>query len=238
MLAAFLFLSAPADAASTIYKLSVQGTIASYEATDALSNPVALPSSVGIGDAFSIDLIFDPSQFVSPPVYVPQIPANLYMGWMGASTVSLGGYNYSATRGNGIVLIGNDRVLNGTSSPADLFGLSSITTTLAPPVDLGPPVSLFTFSFQAVDTTAAALSNETVSAFAPLTDFDQNFANLTFQNLSGTLRANYSGTVTRASLTAVSSVPEPSTWIMMMIGFGMIGRAVRMRSAKVGTFSV
>lgn len=32
----------------------------------------------------------------------------------------------------------------------------------------------------------------------------------------------------------VSAVPEPATWLMMLIGFGAIGRAMRKRSSRIG----
>jgi hypothetical protein len=37
--------------------------------------------------------------------------------------------------------------------------------------------------------------------------------------------------------TAVSAVPEPATWIMMLLGFGSIGFAVRRRRAATNTVS-
>lgn len=36
------------------------------------------------------------------------------------------------------------------------------------------------------------------------------------------------------SLDATPAVPEPATWLMMLIGFGAIGHAVRRRRFKLG----
>ncbi|MGH6998130.1 MAG: PEPxxWA-CTERM sorting domain-containing protein, partial [Phenylobacterium sp.] len=47
-----------------------------------------------------------------------------------------------------------------------------------------------------------------------------NFGNVTYQT--------YSGVQTIASLS--SAVPEPATWAMMIMGFGLVGSAVRRRN--------
>ncbi|MCP3730627.1 PEPxxWA-CTERM sorting domain-containing protein [Sphingomonas sp. MG17] len=37
--------------------------------------------------------------------------------------------------------------------------------------------------------------------------------------------------------TAISAVPEPATWIMMLRGFGSIGFAIRRRKVAINTVS-
>lgn len=46
-------------------------------------------------------------------------------------------------------------------------------------------------------------------------------------------RLESSGKVTQVSSTLISAVPEPATWAMMLVGFGMIGAASRYRRRSV-----
>jgi hypothetical protein len=40
----------------------------------------------------------------------------------------------------------------------------------------------------------------------------------------------------RVTITDLSAVPEPATWGMMILGFGLVGAAMRMRRRKVSVF--
>jgi hypothetical protein len=63
----------------------------------------------------------------------------------------------------------------------------------------------------------------------------QGINNLTIRNVSATLNGGGIGDVRQIRLdgfAATSAVPEPSTWAMMLIGFGAIGYS--MRSSKAG----
>jgi hypothetical protein len=52
-----------------------------------------------------------------------------------------------------------------------------------------------------------------------------------FDDIADAADANLSGTLTFTYEPAASAVPEPATWGMMILGFGMIGASVRRRSA-------
>jgi hypothetical protein len=69
--------------------------------------------------------------------------------------------------------------------------------------------------------------------------------NITFSGLryTGTLNdyladgvtsRNYANNAAFYFTTATAAVPEPATWLMMIAGFGLVGGAMRRRTAKVG----
>lgn len=52
-----------------------------------------------------------------------------------------------------------------------------------------------------------------------------------FQGTPGTQNGGFGGNV---AFTAASAVPEPGTWLMMLVGFGLLGGALRRKKQTVG----
>jgi hypothetical protein len=68
---------------------------------------------------------------------------------------------------------------------------------------------------------------------------DNNFSGLTYGVANDTLTVNWVGTEQRQATYAANftfgggAVPEPATWAMMILGFGLVGGAMRSRRSAV-----
>jgi hypothetical protein len=67
-----------------------------------------------------------------------------------------------------------------------------------------------------------------------------NFSGLTYLVTGNTLRVDWIGTESRGTYAAnfsfgAAAVPEPATWAMMLVGFGMMGAAMRYRRRSTTT---
>lgn len=53
-----------------------------------------------------------------------------------------------------------------------------------------------------------------------------------FQAVSGGDPADYTGQFSYNAVTAIAAVPEPATWAMLLLGFGVLGGALRTRTRQ------
>ena len=84
--------------------------------------------------------------------------------------------------------------------------------------------SLFRFDLAGQVPTAADLRDPALATFRTF-----NFAINDGAGGLGSVQGNFTATITSAA------VPEPSTWAMLILGFGVIGGAMRIRQARRGT---
>ena len=122
-----------------------------------------------------------------------------------------------------------------------LYDIDSVTDQL---YTQNPPNSgllnlVGSLGFNTSDLVGFDISGLSGTAFASLTAPGGNFSQLFTINLgtgAATLIGSIGGGVPLSSLSAQpGAVPEPATWLMMLIGFGAIGTALRRRCATIPT---
>lgn len=96
------------------------------------------------------------------------------------------------------------------------------------PFDMGNGSVSYTTNFYAFDFSAQARSNDLASQIISLDQFASKSFSLGFLNTDTNLFVQVSGSVNDARLIN-SAVPEPATWATMLLGFGLIGGAMRRR---------
>ena len=96
------------------------------------------------------------------------------------------------------------------------------TTAYGQPVQIGTSQGNFTFNTNTTQT----------MAFFGITS-DTAFTSFTIHGLSNQTGASNVFDNVRYGSAAAGAVPEPATWAMMIIGFGMVGASLRRRQAKV-----
>ena len=147
------------------------------------------------------------------------------------TTLNFQGYNVPGTTtlvNLFVVLSGTNPVLGGSNNLLDTV----FTYTPAPS---NPSASQFQTGIY--DTRNLAFGAYTVGSYDT---FSQTFATAigTSYRLGFSLSADAAGTtntspnglrITLGNIAAVGTVPEPSTWAMMLIGFGAVGSAMRRR---------
>lgn len=86
-------------------------------------------------------------------------------------------------------------------------------------------------TFTGIQVNNPADGNQTAAATNPLVRFD-----LTGSDVAAfsSLRLRSTQNTFEVDNFAVNAVPEPSTWAMMLIGFGVVGSALRRRRVRVG----
>ena len=90
--------------------------------------------------------------------------------------------------------------------------------------------TLESMSLNAFDNTATVHNSDLIADIKPYEAFDSR----PFSWLQYNVDAAYSvhvGGMFSGTITTVASVPEPTTWAMMITGFGVIGSAMRRRTA-------
>lgn len=85
--------------------------------------------------------------------------------------------------------------------------------------------------------TVTILGGAPSALYNPTTTYSNNVINFTATSTSGTIDFNGSliagNTATAIDNLVLSAVPEPATWAMLVIGFGMVGFVARRRTAAV-----
>ncbi len=172
-----------------------------------------------------------------------QVPWNGSGVWSTGGSVDLvrsGEFNLTCVSGNCVDLTG-DRA-GSLSRIIDLAaGLYSLTFQftgnqldgIGGQPNIRPPAS-FEVSFNGVTSTVGPLANNS-TAFqtfsATYNVLNDGPVTLSFTQLPG-------GDQFRGSIIdsiAIAAVPEPTTWALMILGFGMVGSALRRRRGKVTT---
>lgn len=85
--------------------------------------------------------------------------------------------------------------------------------------------------------TVTILGGAPSALYNPTTTYSNNVINFTATSTSGTIDFNGSliagNSATAIDNLVLSAVPEPATWAMLVVGFGMVGFAARRRTAAV-----
>jgi PEP-CTERM motif len=126
------------------------------------------------------------------------------------ATVTAGGVSDTLTGG------GNDVVLNSTTFPAVGFGQTQPAPIFAVVEAVANPVFTTYNLATSFPLTGGTVSSEVASYITASGTFDvQTITSLNFQ--------------------AISGVPEPATWALLLMGFGGVGAALRSRRVRIAT---
>ncbi|WP_246381749.1 PEPxxWA-CTERM sorting domain-containing protein [Novosphingobium chloroacetimidivorans] len=235
------FVAAPARAA--IYDLSATGTVTGAQLA---INSAFTPAPTGkfkVGDAFNLKMRFDADKAILTSLYDADPTINIY--WLPdmLTTITSGTYTSSYKARFDIsssVQFWNDHNVVGKTD-SQSFRSSNYDFNGPTPYDLGGGLNFETVGLNAFDWSALLRSSDMISQLnGTSAAFNSNSMQYTYS--TGAVPGSNAvrpvvlvdiGNVSW-SLNPVSAVPEPSTWAMMIIGFGAIGFAKR-RQRKVVT---
>lgn len=213
-LLALILLVASNPAAATTYVLDMSGSVTGVHAS--------LASQFGLGQPITAQLRYDAvAALGTDPQY------QYYPGAVLGGFVTIGSYRVDFTS-SARLITGND-----TYHPAGLTYDRLLFDNFGPqamPV-AGAPLTVIGLSFEDSDGTALsghALPTQTAS----LAGFDAANLSADFGNYLASDLQRVSGQFTSYTITEVSPVPEPSQWVMLLIGFGLLGAVVRRRAKE------
>lgn len=222
-----IFLSMAAASQAQVVTIGGTGTVAGTSGTPGVTS--TLPNGAPISFIFSFDPATAVASMGPPTVRSYRITAAGFRATLGDHVFTFGGGQPSfatVTFSQGFMSFGgpvSEAVVTQTFS---FFG----TADGSPPFTVGDsPAENFVFASQfrrgvtIPDLTIGALSD-------PATAFNAQFS-YSASGLLGTGRAG--GSAAAAFVSSVAPVPEPDTWAMMILGFGLIGAALRRRTGAV-----
>ena len=219
-------------ASATVYLVNGSGTVNGISALKD-GQPTQAPSgSVNIGDQFSISFKFDTDLAQLTSAFDDDPTVNIY--YLGAYdfTAQIGSYKYiydSGYSGNSSLQTWNDRDVVGPTDSQSFSFYGRGPNQL--PFDTGAGRTLESLSLYAFDWTATARNSDLISEIVPYSAFANKSMNWLQYNadadFSVHVDSSFDGTIT-----SLAAVPEPSTWAMMLIGFGVVGAVARRRSVR------
>ena len=143
--------------------------------------------------------------------------------------------------------------ITATSVDGSFWGFPSGAQLHLDPDSFGNSTFDFTFSGGAFDLVGFDISDTGFGSVGTLTGYDamnnvvatnifagDTLGTLTFEGFNSISRLRLVDTVNHFSidnlvLNAAAAVPEPSTWAMMLFGFGMVGASMRYRRRSTTT---
>lgn len=222
--------TSPAVAADT--NLMIVGNV-SYLAALQDGKAIELPTgSINLGDKFKFSAKFDVANSELTTLFDADPSVNIYYLPDAKIVSSIGSYktifqplfNFNAS-----VQLWNDRVVVGpTDAQSFEFFNYDVGSRHPVPFDLGAGLVSEMFSIQAFDFSAAARTNDLISQLVDFDMFGSRSINYSLYNATNKM-------FVMASITPVeikfSSAPEPSTWLMLIAGFGLCGSLLRRRNS-------
>jgi len=189
-----------------------------------------VPTSVLVGAVYSTNtndayftsrgVVFTPtSNFALTSVGIYQDLTNVTLNF----TVELA-TNPSGTTGPGTILRSGSVVANTTGLQFIDFAFASLNLAAGSYYNVN-------FSF-----TGNSNQNFFYTQFNAQSFFDQSYAQAGFAGIDGTQAhdtTNFVLPAIRLNGSAAAVVPEPASWALMILGFGLVGVAARRRSATV-----
>lgn len=223
-----LMVTAPPSWAAT---LLVNGTVTNISALNN-GQPAATPSgTISIGDKFSLNASFDLSNAQLTQLYDADPAINIY--YLPNTTVSLKIGNYSTQFQPSFNFNSSLQIWDNfqVATPVDSQSFSFFRYQAPPnevPFQMGSEAISYSIDQYNFDNTASARHNDLITDLAPLSSFGTHMFSVGFLNPTTNLFVYVGGTVENGIFSG-SAVPEPSTWALMIFGFGAVGGALRNR---------
>ncbi len=227
VLGTFIAVLMASAAQATTYKFSATGTVGNPYSVDRNFQPVStFATSIRAGDKFAISFDINPGKFGVTSLYNSDPTINIYYGTVSYYQLSIGDYGLFIP---GDVTFASSQLWNNfvsAGSPVDHFGLSALQaiSASAAPITLTSQVVNQVFGFSAFDFTATTRSSDLITEIGPLTGFSSKSAFVGFIDPNNYDQTTYSINGLTASITPV---PEPATWLMMVIGVAFAGQGMR-----------
>ena len=140
----------------------------------------------------------------------------------------VGGGSYNCNQASAVIGAGNEFYVgdSGDGFNANFSAGQLLLTAVNPPLTIGNTIIRFTDLTHAF--TGASITN-TTGAITGLTGGDVTVSNGVLQiDLRNTTWSRLSSAT--LTLTGAGAVPEPATWAMMILGFGVVSAAARRRT--------
>ena len=162
------------------------------------------------------------------------------------NTATSGGLTYNDSTFSGTTSDGFLAIGAGVASP-NVDNLGSFTLTGAPGSYNGTVFSLLVNWLLPTSTPGSSTYSSTISGNVTsnsvggvFIDFDNTPKNFTFNGGSFTFSVNdlsvIAGNAAPVTGTILATAPEPGTWAMLLLGFGMIGYSMRRRRSAQPAF--
>ena len=211
------------------FKLVVDGTVRDITSFNDSFGEVRRETSFHVGDLFSSTYVFDTANYEVLDIPEPDETSTIYLGTVDALQVSIGSFSLSYNAVENVassIAVWNNLNLD---YPTDFFGITAnyYSESSISPVAFGNsgPYSFSTY-FNAFDLSGLARSTDVITEITPLDGFDRQAVAAEFRD-SGNLATTVGINIASARIFALSAVPEPATWAMMLVGFGLMGGALR-----------
>lgn len=223
-------ISTTTDVLAMKYILSVSGKV---DQITALQNSVTVPTPSGvvsIGDDYVLQAEFDTGTAELTSLYDPDPTINIY--YLPGTQVTAKVGSYTTTFSPGFSMNASIQLWNGyvVVNPTDAQSFQFFNYNLNPlaprPFAMGAGLTSENLTFNAFDFTATARNSDLISELVPLSAFANQSFNYGILNSDTNLFVYVGARITNATLAAVA-VPEPSTWLFMIVGFGLVGSAFR-----------
>lgn len=130
---------------------------------------------------------------------------------------------------NDFVVFQFDRAVSLLSAGLSTYGDTDVTFASLSARPVGPIMSLAAFAPTITASADSFGGNASRTAANPLTNFSSVWAVAALTPANGARDAFKLGSIRVLAAPVVPAVPEPSTWAMMLVGFGAIGGAMRRR---------
>lgn len=215
----FLFASVPANA--TIYKAIGRGQVSDVFGFDGTMHPPP-PGLITPGDNFTFSFEFSDQTAQLQSLFEDDPSINIYYLPSTNFVLKFPQYLYNNDQsfvGNSQIQLWNNASGNIDSQSFSFFGRGHQPL----PFDTGAGDYTEGVFFNAYDFTGLTRNSDAISEISD----PSNFSTKSFRWLQLDLVSGYSVHAVGTYSLTISAVPEPSTWIMMVFGFGLAGTALR-----------
>ena len=228
------FVMTPALAAPTTF--TATGHISSIT-TQVNSQPASNPSgTVSVGDAYTFSATFDLSQAQLSAYFDADPTINIYDLPGTTIAYSIGSFsrNFTPSSFNSSLQLWDGYAPYASSTPTDAQSYLAFDYPITDgnvPFNIGSGPQSVSLTFGNFDYTAKARSNDLISQLTPFSSYANKLFTLGQLNQATNTFVYVSASIENEAL---SAVPEPASWMMVILGMGAVGYMLRRRQ-KVTT---
>jgi len=237
---ALITVSSTASAATYLVKATGNvGRIATVQNDVVNLNPDLTGSLTKVGDTISYSFVFDTAGAVPASLFDADPAINIYDIGIRSMILTMGGYTYVPSVGvGGSLQLWNDRVLSPTltvdSQSFSLFDYP-VSGKSVYPFAIGSGRVSESISLDLFDFNHVARGSDLISEIVDPSKFGSKLFSYGLLSSDASLFYHAVGDNMAISITAL---PEPTTWGMMIMGFGVVGIGLRRRSVSYGAKSL